>query len=126
VFSFTVQKQLGSARLSVLTTPHGSIEGPFFQFVATRAAIRGLVFPEDLVRMGVQIVLANTYHLHLQPGEDIVAEAGDLHGFMQWDGPITTDSGGYQVFSLGENVSYDLCMSLSVCVCFSLSHCVSG
>ncbi|MBI1833637.1 MAG: tRNA guanosine(34) transglycosylase Tgt [Candidatus Andersenbacteria bacterium] len=107
MFSFAVTKQLHAARLSRLSTPHGVIEGPFFQFVATRAAIRGMVFQEDLEKMKVQIVLANTYHLHLQPGEDIVAKAGGLHGFMQWSGPITTDSGGYQVFSLGNNVKLD-------------------
>lgn len=104
MFSFNVEKKLGNARLSQLITPHGAIQGPFFQFVATRAAIRGMVFPEDLETMGVQIVLANTYHLHLHPGEEIVHEAGGLHGFMQWNGPITTDSGGYQVFSLGQHV----------------------
>ncbi|MEX1112464.1 MAG: tRNA guanosine(34) transglycosylase Tgt, partial [Candidatus Andersenbacteria bacterium] len=81
--------------------PHGAVQGPFFQFVATQAAIRGMVFPEDLEAMEVQIVLANTYHLHLRPGEDVIAQAGGLHGFMNWNGPITTDSGGYQLFSLG-------------------------
>lgn len=107
MLAFKVTKQLGAARLSTLTTSHGAIDGPFFQFVATRAAIRGLVFPEDLEAMKVQITLANTYHLHLQPGENIVAAAGGLHDFMQWSGPITTDSGGYQVFSLGRNVKID-------------------
>lgn len=104
MFSFEVKKELHKARLTELTTPHGKIPGPFFQFVATQAVIRGAAFAEDLEKMGVDIVLANTYHLHLRPGEDIVAEAGGLHGFMQWDKPITTDSGGYQVFSLGNNV----------------------
>lgn len=107
MFSFTVKKTLGQARFSELSTPHGTITGPFFQFVATQAAIRGMVFSEDLEAMGVQIVLANTYHLHLQPGEDVIAEAAGLHGFMQWPHPITTDSGGYQVFSLGHNVKLD-------------------
>jgi queuine tRNA-ribosyltransferase len=107
MFSFSVEKKLNQARLSTLTTPHGKIPGPFFQFVATRGAIRGMVFPEDLEKMGVDIVLANTYHLHHQPGEDIVQENGGLHGFMQWDKPITTDSGGYQVFSLGDHMKLD-------------------
>lgn len=107
MFNFTVEKKLNRARLSRLTTPHGKIEGPFFQFVATQAAIRGMVMAEDLKAMDVQIVLSNTYHLHLRPGEDIVREAGGLHGFMQWDKPITTDSGGYQVFSLGKHVKID-------------------
>ena len=107
MFSFRITKQLQQARLTELTTPHGTIEGPFFQFVATQAAIRGQVYSEDLEKMGVQIVLANTFHLHLRPGEDIVADAGGLHGFMQWDKPITTDSGGYQVFSLAEGRKLD-------------------
>lgn len=107
MFSFAVKKQLHSARLSELTTPHGVIPGPFFQFVATQGAIRGQVMSEDMEALGVDIMLANTYHLHLRPGEDRVAAAGDLHGFMQWDKPLTTDSGGYQVFSLGDNVKVD-------------------
>lgn len=100
MFTFAITKKLNKARLTQLTTPHGSIEGPFFQFVATQAAIRGQVFSEDLEKLGVQIILANTLHLHLRPGEDAVAQAGGLHDFMQWDRPVTTDSGGYQVFSL--------------------------
>lgn len=105
MFSFAVTKQLHQARLSELTTPHGKIPGPFFQFVATQGVIRGAVFAEDLEALGVDIVLANTYHMHLRPGEEIVAEGGGLHGMMQWQKPITTDSGGYQVFSLGNNVT---------------------
>lgn len=109
MFSFRVTKQLHQARLTKLSTLHGDIAGPFFQFVATQAAIRGQVMSEDLEKLGVQIVLANTFHLHLRPGEDVVAQAGGLHGFMQWDRPITTDSGGYQVFSLkaGQTVDAD-------------------
>lgn len=107
MFAFSIDKQLGKARASTLTTPHGEIKGPFFQFVATRGVIRAAIFPGDLKAMGVQIVLANTYHLHLQPGEDTVAGLGGLHGFMQWNGPVTTDSGGYQVFSLGKSVKID-------------------
>ncbi len=107
MFSFKVSKKLHDARLSELVTPHGSIPGPFFQFVATQAGIRGMVYSEDLEKLGVDIVLANTYHLHLRPGEEIMAQAGGLHGFMQWDKPITTDSGGYQVFSLGDHRKVD-------------------
>ncbi len=107
MFDFKVDKKLGNARLTTLTTPHGAVRGPFFQFVATQAAIRGQVYSEDLEKLGVQIVLANTYHLHLRPGEQLIAEANGLHEFMQWDQPITTDSGGYQVFSLGQNVKID-------------------
>lgn len=107
VFKFTVKKALEGARLTELMTPHGKVEGPFFQFVATQGVIRGAVLTEDLEKMGVQITLANTYHLHLRPGEQVVAEAGGLHGLMQWDKPVTTDSGGYQVFSLGQHVRLD-------------------
>ena len=107
MFSFEVEKKLGEARLTKLTTPHGVVAGPFFQFVATQAGVRGQVFSEDLEKLGVQIVLANTYHLHVRPGEDVVQEAGGLHEFMQWDKPITTDSGGYQVFSLGKRLKVD-------------------
>lgn len=107
MFSFVVKKKLGNARLSELTTPHGVIPGPFFQFVATQGAIRGQVMSEDMEALGADIMLANTYHLHVRPGEDSVAAAGGLHGFMHWDKPITTDSGGYQVFSLGKHVKID-------------------
>lgn len=107
MFSFTVHKRLHDARLTQLITPHGTLEGPFFQFVATQGVIKGGVFAEDLQRLPVQIILANTYHLHLRPGEDVVAQAGGLHGFTQWAGPMITDSGGYQVFSLGDNVTLD-------------------
>lgn len=104
MFNFAVKQRLHKARCTELQTPHGTVAGPFFQFVATNAAIRGMVFSEDLLKMDVSIVLANNYHLYLEPGPEIVAEAGGLHGFMQWDRPITTDSGGYQVFSLGDHV----------------------
>ncbi len=107
MFSFTVQKKLHAARRSELTTPHGVIPGPFFQFVATQGAIRGQVMSEDMETLGADIMLSNTYHLHLRPGEDLVAKSGGLHGFMKWDKPITTDSGGYQVFSLGSHVKID-------------------
>lgn len=107
MFSFRVQKKLGNARLSELTTPHGNISGPFFQFVATQGAIRGQVMSEDMEKLGADIMLANTYHLHMRPGEDTIANAGGLHKFMHWDKPLTTDSGGYQVFSLGQHVKID-------------------
>lgn len=107
MFSFRVEKRLHKARLSVLQTPHGEIPGPFFQFVATQGAIRGQVMTEDMEALGADILLANTYHLHLRPGEDRVAALGGLHGMMHWDKPMTTDSGGYQVFSLGTHVKID-------------------
>ena len=88
------------ARTGLLTTAHGSVRTPAFVGVATRATIKALE-PQALVDIGLQIVIANTYHLHLQPGEDIVASLGGLHGFSGWDRPTMTDSGGFQVFSLG-------------------------
>ncbi len=92
-----------SARVGRLTTPHGIVETPVFMPVGTQATIKGLT--PDLVReTGTQMVLANTYHLALRPGEDVVAELGGLHAFMQWDGPILTDSGGFQVFSMAGRV----------------------
>lgn len=85
--------------MGVFQTPHGVVETPRFMPVGTLANVK-TVTPEHLKQAGSQMVLANTYHLHLQPGEDIVAEAGGLHRFMGWSGPILTDSGGFQVFSL--------------------------
>lgn len=107
MFRFDITHRLNAARVTTLTTPHGLVSGPFFQFVATQAAIRGMVFSEDLERLEAQVVLANTYHLHIRPGAEVVADNGGLHGFMQWDKPVTTDSGGYQVFSLGQHVELD-------------------
>lgn len=90
----------GGARAGLLTTPHGVIHTPAFSPVGTKASVKG-VSPETLVSLGAEVVLANTYHLYLQPGEAIVKEAGGLGKFMGWSGPTMTDSGGYQVFSLG-------------------------
>src|SRR5690606_10824002 len=88
-------------RAGVLRTSHGDVETPAFVTVGTKATVKSLT-PEDLkVYVGNQIALANTYHLFLQPGHDIVKEAGGLHAFMHYDGPLMTDSGGFQVFSLG-------------------------
>lgn len=89
-----------SARAGVLSTPHGDIQTPAFVPVGTKAAIKG-VLPQQMKDLGAQVLLANTYHLYLQPGEEIVKNAGGLHTFMQWSGPTMTDSGGFQVFSLG-------------------------
>lgn len=91
-------KQTG-ARLGKLYTPHGEIETPIFMPVGTLATVK-TQSPEDLKQMKAQIILSNTYHLYLRPGDDIVKEAGGLHQFMNWDRPILTDSGGFQVFSL--------------------------
>ncbi len=89
------------ARLGILHTPHGSFPTPMYMPVGTLATIKGLS-PEELEEMGADVVLANTYHLWLRPGEDLVAEAGGLHKFMNWDKGILTDSGGFQVFSLSD------------------------
>ena len=88
------------ARRGVVHTPHGDIQTPVFMPVGTQATVKSMN-PEELKEIGVQIILSNTYHLYLRPGQDIVKEAGGLHKFMNWDRPILTDSGGFQVFSLG-------------------------
>ncbi|OHW62598.1 queuine tRNA-ribosyltransferase [Andreesenia angusta] len=88
------------ARLGKIHTPHGEIETPIFMPVGTRATVKAMT-PEELKEINAQIILSNTYHLYLKPGHDIVEEAGGLHKFMNWDRPILTDSGGFQVFSLG-------------------------
>ncbi|WP_226583327.1 tRNA guanosine(34) transglycosylase Tgt [Halobacillus litoralis] len=93
-------KQTG-ARLGKVHTPHGSFETPMFMPVGTLATVKTMS-PEELERMGAQIILSNTYHLWLRPGEDIIEEAGGLHKFMNWNGSILTDSGGFQVFSLSD------------------------
>jgi queuine tRNA-ribosyltransferase len=99
--SFELLKTDGAARMGRLTTPHGAVETPAFMPVATQGTVKSLS-PADLRAAGVQIVLANTYHLFLRPGHDVVSEMGGLHRFMGWDGPILTDSGGFQVFSLSK------------------------
>ncbi|MBQ2976389.1 MAG: tRNA guanosine(34) transglycosylase Tgt [Clostridia bacterium] len=91
-------KQSG-ARLGILHTPHGDIPTPIYMPVGTQATVKAMT-PHEMESLGTKIMLSNTYHLHLRPGEDIVQEAGGLHKFMSWDHPILTDSGGFQVFSL--------------------------
>jgi queuine tRNA-ribosyltransferase/7-cyano-7-deazaguanine tRNA-ribosyltransferase len=88
------------ARLGQLVTPHGTVDTPAFVVVGTQAAVKSLQ-PHEVAALGAEAVLCNTYHLYLRPGPDLVAELGGLHGFMGWSGPMFTDSGGYQVFSLG-------------------------
>ena len=99
-FSFELIAQDGEARAGILTTPHGKIETPIFMPVGTQATVKSLT-PAQLEDLQVQILLANTYHLYLRPGADTVAELGGLHAFMDWHKPILTDSGGFQVFSMG-------------------------
>ncbi len=102
-FSFQCQAACSHthARAGVFHTPHGSVETPRFMPVGTLATVKGII-PQQLEAAAAQMILANTYHLHLQPGESIVQEAGGLHRFMGWNRPILTDSGGFQVFSLSE------------------------
>jgi queuine tRNA-ribosyltransferase len=98
---FELLKTDGAARTGRLTTPHGAVETPAFMPVATQGTVKSLS-PADLRAAGAQIVLANTYHLFLRPGHQVVSEMGGLHRFMAWDGPLLTDSGGFQVFSLSK------------------------
>jgi len=97
---FEVIKREGQARRGVFTCAHGIVQTPVFMNVGTQGAIKGGVSAHDLKEIGCQIELSNTYHLHLRPGDDVVRNLRGLHQFMDWDGPILTDSGGFQVFSL--------------------------
>ena len=92
--------QIGTARRGRFETPHGTIETPAFMNVATCGAIKGAVSAHDLKDLKCQVQLCNTYHLHVRPGDELVRELGGLHAFTGWQGPILTDSGGFQVFSL--------------------------
>jgi len=102
-FSYQLLKKCTQtkARLGKITTPHGEIETPIFMPVGTQATVKAMT-PEELEQIGAQIILSNTYHLYLRPGHELIAEAGGLHKFMGWKKPILTDSGGFQVFSLGD------------------------
>src|SRR5215204_7755670 len=97
--SFQLQHTDGAARAGRLDTPHGPVETPVFMPVGTQATVKGLT-PDQVRAAGTSILLGNTYHLALRPGDELVAELGGLHRFMGWSGPILTDSGGFQVFSL--------------------------
>ena len=101
--AFTLRATDGAARTGVLSTAHGEVHTPAFMPVGTKATVKG-VDPEELRSLGAEIVLCNTYHLHFRPGPDLIAELGGLHSFMAWDGPILTDSGGFQVFSLRHTI----------------------
>src|SRR5690606_3306250 len=96
---FTVQARDGAARVGRLVTAHGTVETPAFMPIGTYGTVKGMT-PEELEQLGAQIILGNTFHLMLRPGADIIAAHGGLHGFMHWNRPILTDSGGFQVFSL--------------------------
>ena len=97
---FSLMKKEGSARRGVYMTAHGPVQTPVFMNVGTQAAIKGGLSAEDLGRIGCQVELSNTYHLHVRPGDTLIRDMGGLHRFMRWDGPILTDSGGFQIFSL--------------------------
>jgi queuine tRNA-ribosyltransferase len=101
LFTFQVQAQSGRARAGVFHTPHGDLPTPVFAPVGTQATVKAIT-PAQLEEMGASLVLSNTYHLYLRPGDELVAEMGGLHWFMNWPHPILTDSGGFQVFSLAE------------------------
>ena len=104
MFKYEVIKECkqSGARIGRLTTPHGVIETPVFMPVGTMASVKALA-PEEVEGLGSQIILSNTYHLYLRPGSKLIREAGGLHKFMNWDGAILTDSGGFQVFSLAKS-----------------------
>lgn len=103
----------GAARSGVLHTPHGDVSTPAFMPVGTRAAVKA-VDTEDLLEAGAEIILANTYHLMLRPGAELIDKLGGLHGFMSWDGPILTDSGGFQIFSLDPKINEEGAVFASV------------
>jgi queuine tRNA-ribosyltransferase len=105
-FGFRVTATDGLARRGEMTTAHGTVQTPAFMPVGTQGAVKA-VLPRDLVDVGAEIMLSNTYHLHLRPGDDLIARHGGLHRFIGWDRPILTDSGGYQAFSLGERRTID-------------------
>jgi queuine tRNA-ribosyltransferase len=105
-FGFRVTATDGAARRGELRTPHGVVQTPAFMPVGTQGAVKA-VLPRDLVDLGAEIMLSNTYHLYLRPGDGLVARHGGLHRFIGWDRPILTDSGGYQAFSLGERRTFD-------------------
>jgi queuine tRNA-ribosyltransferase len=101
--TFRVTATDGEARAGVLTTPHGDVPTPAFMPVGTKASVKTL-HPDEVRALGASILLGNTYHLHFRPGDEVIAELGGLHAFMGWDGPILTDSGGFQVFSLLDTI----------------------
>jgi queuine tRNA-ribosyltransferase len=101
--TFELEAQEGEARAGILRTAHGEVRTPAFMPVGTKASVKS-VDPGELKALGAEIVLSNSYHLHFRPGEDLVAGLGGLHSFMGWDGPILTDSGGFQVFSLRDTL----------------------
>src|SRR5213596_2559923 len=102
--AYTLLAADGAARAGVVHTAHGDVPTPAFMPVGTKATVK-TVDPDELRSLGTTILLGNTYHLHFSPGEELIAELGGLHRFMAWDGPILTDSGGFQVFSLRDTIA---------------------
>ena len=114
--SFKIDKKISDAHLGragTINTPHGLILTPAFVTVGTKGTVKAML-PEELKDLGAQVLLSNTYHLYLQPGDEIVRDAGGLHKFMNWDGPLMTDSGGFQVFSLGAAYGKEISKIVSV------------
>ena len=104
---FTIEKELDRARVGKIETPHGVIETPAFIVVGTKGTVKSLT-TEQVKSLGAEAVLANTYHLYLQPGETVLKEAGKIQNFAGWDMPTFTDSGGFQAFSLGAGFDEDV------------------
>src|SRR5438874_9630855 len=100
---FTLTAQDGEARAGVIRTAHGDVPTPAFMPVGTKGTVK-TVHPDELSAIGTTLLLGNTYHLHFRPGDELIAELGGLHRFVGWDGPILTDSGGFQVFSLRDTL----------------------
>jgi queuine tRNA-ribosyltransferase len=105
-FHFELKSKDGGARAGIFTTPHGNLLTPLFAPVGTQGTVKS-VTPEQLEAFNTSLILANTYHLYLRPGDKLIADLGGLHRFMHWDKPILTDSGGFQVFSLADNRKVD-------------------
>src|SRR5919106_566223 len=103
VSAFTVTATDGEARAGLLETAHGTIPTPAFMPVGTKATVKSL-HPDEVRDLGAHVILGNTYHLHFRPGEELVESLGGIHGFSGWDGPVLTDSGGFQVFSLRDTI----------------------
>ncbi len=106
MFSYAITARAGRARAGVFSTPHGDLETPVFAPVGTQATVKTLT-PAQLGELGASLILSNTYHLYLRPGDELVRDLGGLHEFMQWPGPLLTDSGGFQVFSLAQTRKID-------------------
>ena len=116
MFSFQLLATDGAARAGVFSTPHGDVPTPAFMPVGTLGTVKGLAM-EEVAGLGARMVVANTYHLYLRPGHELVRRLGGLHAFMRWDGPILTDSGGYQVFLNGSpkpSRVFSICLAQSV------------